>query len=165
MPLPDQMVVRPARPDDVAAIVTFSAAMARETEDRELDLARLHEGTLALLASPTRGFFMVAELPQPARRLIGQLMITYEWSDWRNGVFWWIQSVYVDPTWRQQGVFKQMHGTVVRQAKADPMVCGIRLYVEQNNRTARTIYGRIGLRPAGYDVYEDDFVLGRHGQH
>jgi ribosomal protein S18 acetylase RimI-like enzyme len=86
-------------------------------------------------------------------------MITYEWSDWRNGVFWWIQSVYVDPAWRRQGVFRRMHDAIVGQAKADPRVCGIRLYVEQDNRTAQTVYQRVGLSPSAYAVYEKDFVL------
>ena len=93
------------------------------------------------------------------RRLIGQLMITYEWSDWRNGVFWWIQSVYVALPWRRQGVFRRMHDVIVGQAKADPRVCGIRLYVEQDNRTAQTVYQRVGLSPSAYAVFEQDFVL------
>ena len=98
------MNVRLARPEDTATIESFSAAMALETEGRRLDLDRLHVGTIALLESPDRGFFMVAELEQADdRQLLGQLMITYEWSDWRNGAFWWIQSVYVDPAWRRKG--------------------------------------------------------------
>jgi ribosomal protein S18 acetylase RimI-like enzyme len=159
MLLPDQMVVRPARQEDVPSIVAFSAAMALETEGRELDQVRLRKGTIALLASPTHGFFMVAELPQVDRRLIGQLMITYEWSDWRNAAFWWIQSVYVDPAWRRQGVFRRMHDTVLATAKADPTICGVRLYVEQTNRLAQTAYRLVGLTPSSYIVYETDFVL------
>src|SRR5687768_13747494 len=134
--------------------------MALETENRQLDLVRLREGTLSLLNTPSYGFFMVAEIRDgEQRRLIGQLMITYEWSDWRNGVFWWIQSVYVDPAWRRQGVFRRMHDVIVGQAKADPKVCGMRLYVEQNNRTAQTVYQRVGLSPSAYAVFEQDFVL------
>jgi len=144
----------------VESLVAFSAAMAWETEQRRLDEARLREGTLSLLRTPSLGFFMVAEVRDSDRpRLIGQLMITYEWSDWRNAVFWWIQSVYVATPWRRQGVFRRMHDVIVGQAKADPRVCGIRLYVEQDNRTAQTVYQRVGLSRSAYAVYEQDFVL------
>lgn len=160
MPLPNQLIIRAANLEDVQSIITFSAAMALETENRRLDEARLREGTLSLLRTASYGFFMVAELRDGKQHtLIGQLMITYEWSDWRNGVFWWIQSVYVDPAWRRRGVFRRMHGEVVSQAKADPKVCGVRLYVEQDNRTAETVYQRVGLTRSAYRVYEKDFVL------
>jgi ribosomal protein S18 acetylase RimI-like enzyme len=103
---------------------------------------------------------MVAEVRHSeAPLLVGQLMITYEWSDWRNGLFWWIQSVYVDPAWRRRGVFRQMHLAVIASAKAAPDVCGVRLYVEQDNQTAQTVYQRLGLSPSAYKVYEQDFVL------
>jgi GNAT superfamily N-acetyltransferase len=162
MPLAPQMIVRPALPEDIDSIVAFSVAMALETEGRRLDQARLREGTQSLFASPDRGFFMVAELSEvDGPRLVGQLMITYEWSDWRNAVFWWVQSVYVAPAWRRQGVYRLMHNTIVARAKADPKVCGIRLYVEQDNRTAQTVYQRVGLAPSAYAVYEQDFVLAR----
>ena len=165
MPILDHMNVRLAKPEDAAMIASFSAAMALETEGRRLDLDRLHDGTIALLESPDRGFFIVAEQEQPdARRLLGQLMITYEWSDWRNGAFWWIQSVYVVPAWRRKGVYRRLYDTVVAIGKADKMMCGIRLYVARDNRAAQTVYRRVGLAPSMYDVYEDDFVLRRHGQ-
>lgn len=165
MSILDHMNVRLAKPEDAAMIASFSAAMALETEGRRLDLDRLHDGTIALLESPDRGFFIVAEQEQPdARRLLGQLMITYEWSDWRNGAFWWIQSVYVVPAWRRKGVYRRLYDTVVAIGKADKMMCGIRLYVARDNRAAQTVYRRVGLAPSMYDVYEDDFVLRRHGQ-
>jgi ribosomal protein S18 acetylase RimI-like enzyme len=160
MDLAQQLTVRPADREDIGSIVAFSAAMAWETEHRRLDEARLRKGTLSLLDTPSLGFFMVAEIRESQRPvLVGQLMITYEWSDWRNGVFWWIQSVYVDPTWRRQGVFRRMLDTVMASAKTAPDVCGVRLYVEQENYTAQTIYQRLGLSPSGYRVYEQDFVL------
>ena len=162
MSLPNQLIIRAANLDDVESIITFSAAMALETENRQLDVARLREGTLSLLNTPSYGFFMVAEIHDgKQRRLIGQLMITYEWSDWRNGVFWWIQSVYVDPAWRRRGVFRRIHEAVVSQAKADVKVCGLRLYVEQDNHTAEAVYQRVGLKRSVYKVYEEDFVLSR----
>ena len=139
-------------------IASFSAAMALETEGRHLDPDRLHNGTIALLHSPDRGFFLVAELEQADdRRLLGQLMITYEWSDWRNGVFWWIQSVYVDPAWRRQSVFRPMHQDG-SEAKARKDVCGVRLYVERTTKGAEGVY-RVGLSPSSYRVFEEDFVL------
>ena len=165
MSILDLLNIRLAKPEDAARIASSSAAMALETEGRRLDLDRLHDGTIALLNSPDRGFFMVAELEQAGdRRLLGQLMITYEWSDWRNGAFWWIQSVYVDPAWRRKGIYRRMHDTIVAIGKADNKMCGIRLYVARDNRVAQTVYRRVGLAPSMYAVYEDDFVLGRHSQ-
>jgi GNAT superfamily N-acetyltransferase len=154
--------VRLARPEDVAAIVSFSAAMALETEGRRLNPDRLHDGTVTLIQSPDRGFFMVAELEQANdRQLLGQLMITYEWSDWRNGAFWWIQSVYVDPAWRRQGVFRRMHETVMATAKTSQNICGVRLYVEESNGAAQAVYRKVGLTPSSYAIFETDFVLAR----
>ena len=162
MPVLGQLNVRYARREDVGAIASFSAAMALETEGRRLDLDRLHLGTIALIETPARGFFIVAEQEQGDRRqLLGQLMITYEWSDWRNGTFWWIQSVYVAPAWRRQSVFRRMHETVVANAKASPNVCGIRLYVEENNSVAQAVYRRVGLTASSYAIFETDFVFVR----
>jgi ribosomal protein S18 acetylase RimI-like enzyme len=155
--------IRLGRIEDVERLVTFSQAMAFETEGRQLDEQRLRRGTRALLNATAHGFFMVAEEPQTGQ-VVGQLMITYEWSDWRNAVFWWIQSVYVDPAWRRQGVFRQLHAKVIERAKTDPGVCGVRLYVESENRVAQDVYRRVGLRQASYSVFETDFVLG-HVQH
>lgn len=153
--------IRPATVDDVQTIVAFNAAMALETEQRRLDLDRLRDGTLALLAHHQQGFYVVAEMSVEATRTaVGQLMITYEWSDWRNGAFWWIQSVYVTPEWRRRGVYRAMHEHIAARAKASPHVCGIRLYVERQNRPAQTVYQRVGLRSSGYTIYEQDFVLG-----
>ena len=104
----------------------------------------------------------MAELEQADnRQLLGQLMITYEWSDWRNGTFWWIQSVYVDPAWRRRSVFRLMHETVMALAKTSPDVCGIRLYVEEANSAAQAVYRKVGLTPSSYAVFETDFVLAR----
>ncbi|MEC4891268.1 MAG: N-acetyltransferase [Nitrospira sp.] len=156
-----EVLIRPARIEDVEAIAAFSAAMARETEGRMLDRDRLRYGTRSLLETPAHGFFVVAEHQGANERsVVGQLMVTYEWSDWRNAVFWWIQSVYVDPAWRRKGIFRKMHATVMATAKADPKVCGVRLYVESENRLAQEVYRKVGLKPSSYEVYETDFVLG-----
>ncbi len=155
--------IRPATKDDAETIIGFNRAMALETENRRLHLPTLRQGILAFLESPGYGSYVVAELPEDTRcKLVGQLMLTYEWSDWRNGVFWWIQSVYVEPDRRGRGVFRAMYTHVLAKAKADPRVCGIRLYVERENRRAQTVYQRVGLTPSVYTVFEQDFVLG-HG--
>lgn len=156
------VLIRSARMEDTEAIAAFSAAMALETEGRALDSERLRQGTRSLLATPTHGFFMVAEQSRGKdRQLVGQLMVTYEWSDWRNAVFWWIQSVYVDPAWRRQGIFRKLHAGIMATAKADPKVCGVRLYVESENHLAQEVYRKVGLKPSSYAVFETDFVLGR----
>ncbi len=161
----NHLIVRLATSEDAKTIALFSAAMALETEGRRLDSDRLYDGTVALIESPERGFFMVAELELAnTRQLVGQLMITYEWSDWRNGAFWWIQSVYVDPAWRRQSVFRRMHETVMTTAKASPNVCGVRLYVEETNRSAQAVYRKVGLTPSSYAIFEIDFTLGRHNE-
>jgi GNAT superfamily N-acetyltransferase len=155
-PVADNLIIRPARLDDVETLVGFSAAMASETEGRSLDRERLRRGTQAVFDSPDRGFYLVAEA---AGQVVGQLLITYEWSDWRNGVFWWIQSVYVEPAWRRRGVYRRMHEYILEQAQACKDVCGVRLYVEGDNRDAQTAYQRIGMTPTSYRVFEDDFIF------
>ena len=151
-----EFTVRAARLSDLAELVRFSAAMAEETERRTLDLDRLRQGISAVLTSKDRGYYLVAETMS---RVVGQLLITYEWSDWRNGVFWWIQSVYVEPVMREGGVYRTMHDYVVKEAQRRPDVCGIRLYVEKDNVTAQAAYRRLGMRMTGYHVFEQDFVL------
>jgi GNAT superfamily N-acetyltransferase len=161
----NQLIVRLARLGDVDALVNFSAAMAIETEGRTLDTERLRRGTRAVLKSPARGFYLVAELPEGSLTVVvGQLLVTYEWSDWRNATFWWIQSVYVHPNWRRHGVYRRMHESVLAQARAQEEVCGVRLYVEASNTVAQTVYRRVGLSPSPYQVFETDFVLPR-GDH
>lgn len=162
MSLADSLTVRPATLDDLDALTTFSAAMALETEQRTLDRARLRLGTQAVLEQPERGRFYVADLrPEPPadRVPVGQLLITYEWSDWRNAQFWWIQSVYVHPDWRRKGVYRAMHDAILNLARSQTEVCGVRLYVEGDNHIAKRVYERVGLLPSSYQVYESDFVL------
>jgi ribosomal protein S18 acetylase RimI-like enzyme len=157
----ESIQIRPATRDDADTIVEFNRAMALETENRQLDLPTLRQGIRAFLENSGYGSYIMAELPEDkSRKPVGQLMITYEWSDWRNGVFWWIQSVYVAPERRGRGVFRAMYDNISAKAKSDPKVCGIRLYVERENRSAQTVYQRVGLVPSVYTVYEQDFVLG-----
>jgi len=159
MTIRQEWTIRQGCLDDIDRLVAFSQAMALETEGRRLEVDRLQRGTRALLHSTAHGFFLVAAQAQTGQ-VVGQLMITYEWSDWRNASFWWIQSVYVDPAWRLQGVFRKLHATVIERAKADPGVCGVRLYVESGNDIAQEVYRRVGLTPSSYSVFETDFVLG-----
>ncbi|MGC8884071.1 MAG: GNAT family N-acetyltransferase [Bryobacteraceae bacterium] len=156
--MPEEIVVRDARPEDAEFLVRGNAAMALETEGLSLDLDRLRAGVFALFDDPSRGRYFIAEL---GGRRAGQLMITYEWSDWRNGCFWWIQSVWVEPGLRGRGVFRLLYSHVRALARATPGVCGLRLYVERSNSRAREVYLRCGMHQTGYDVFEEDFVLAR----
>lgn len=161
-PIDERFLIRPAHIGDLDLLVNFSLAMAQETEGRQLDEARLRQGTKALFDEPTHGFYLVAEAQrQPSPAVVGQLMVTFEWSDWRNATFWWIQSVYVHPDWRRQGVYRTMHRHVLREARDRKDVCGIRLYVEKENRGAQTAYQKVGLLPSPYQVFEEDFVLAK----
>ena len=153
----EQIVVRPAGRADVETLVAFNRAMAAETEGVALDVERLRAGTEAVFDDPSRGFYRIAEVDG---RAAGMLLVTREWSDWRNGDFWWIQSVYVDPRFRRRGVYRAMHEQVVRDARAAANVCGVRLYVERANQRAKRTYESLGMAPGGYDMYEVDFVLG-----
>jgi len=150
------VTVRPATLADLDVLVRFSAAMARETEGRALELKRLRKGVRAVLASERHGRYLVAE---SGAAVVGQLLLTSEWSDWRNGVFWWIQSVYVEPSARRRGVYQTLHQHVVRDARERGDVCGVRLYVEKDNRRARTAYTSLGMTATAYRIYEQDFVL------
>ena len=157
------LLFRPARLEDLDRLIEFSLAMALETEGRTLERSRLRQGILGILTEPTRGFLRVAETAgRNGARVVGQMMVTYEWSDWRNAQFWWIQSVYVDPQWRRHGVYRRLHDSIRQRAQTTPGVCGIRLYVEQNNMTAQDAYRRAGLRRSGYLIFEEDFVYSSH---
>jgi GNAT superfamily N-acetyltransferase len=152
--------VRFASHIDLDVLVNFSAAMAMETEGRRLDYDRLRRGILAVLESTAHGFYLVGERHDPeSRTVVGQLLVTYEWSDWRCANFWWIQSVYVDPAWRRRGVYRQLYGSVLDAAKGRADVCGLRLYVEQDNHLAQSVYRHLELRPTTYHIWEVDFVL------
>lgn len=156
----NDLIVRQATREDLDTLVRFSAAMALETEGRRLDESRLRQGTQAVLDFPARGFYTVAELTGRSPRLVvGQLLVTFEWSDWRNAAFWWIQSVYVDSAWRRQGVYRRMHEGILGQARQQGDVCGVRLYVEGENAVAKTVYAKVGLNASSYHVFEEDFVL------
>ncbi len=142
---------REARPSDVSVIVDFQVIMARETEELDLDREVCTRGVLALFDNPSLGRYFLAESDG---EVIASLMITYEWSDWRNGMVWWIQSVYVRPSFRQQGVYAGMYAHVQRLVNADDSLRGIRLYVDRRNTRAQEVYARCGMNGEHYLVYE-----------
>jgi ribosomal protein S18 acetylase RimI-like enzyme len=146
--------IRTARIDDARFLAAGNIAMALESEHTRLDPATVTRGVTAVLEDSGKGRYFVAER---GGRPVGQLMVTSEWSDWRNGNFWWIQSVYVLPEARRMGVFRSMFSHLERLARGDPAVCGIRLYVERENVRAQATYRHSGLEDAGYVVMEVDY--------
>jgi ribosomal protein S18 acetylase RimI-like enzyme len=127
--------------------------MAWETEGKRLDLATLRRGVRAVLEDPTKGFYLVAVGPE--EQVVGQLMVTFEWSDWRDGTIFWIQSVYVAPEARRRGVYRALHEAVLTHARAHRGVA-VRLYVEKHNRGAQETYRRVGMSPAIYELMEQE---------
>ena len=154
MTLSNSTTTRLANQDDVDFIVASNHAMATETEDVGLNPATLRRGIEYLLDNTGEGLYLIAE--QKNER-VGTLMVTFEWSDWRNGRFWWIQSVYVPAQFRRQGVYRTMHDAVRLLARQDPQACGLRLYVEQDNTVAQTTYQQIGMVETHYRLYEEAF--------
>src|SRR5580765_4647905 len=131
-----QLNVRPAHAGDLVALVAGNAALAEESEQLRLDLHTLRQGIVALLESRVPGRYWVAELDG---RFVGQLLVTYEWSDWRNRMVWWIQSVYVVPDARRSGVLRELYATARREAQAAG-AGGLRLYVDTTNTRAQAVY-------------------------
>ena len=149
--------IREARRTDAPTIVDFNCRMAWETEQKRLDPMKITPGVAAVLERPELGRYFVAESSAcDAPEVIGQLMITYEWSDWRNGLFWWIQSVYVREDARGRGVFRALYEHIEKLARADSGTCGLRLYVEHANERAQGVYRKLGMKPSDYVLYELD---------
>ena len=150
-------VIRAATVDDLETIADFNVRLAEETEDTSLDRETVRQGVRALLSDPTRGAYYVACADG---RVIGQIMHTREWSDWRNGDIWWIQSVYVHPDHRRRGVFRSLYAHLKALAESDPGVVGLRLYVEHDNEVAQTTYEGLGMAPARYRIMQHLFGAG-----
>ena len=149
-----QIAVRRAVAADLDTLVRFNVAMAWETESKTLVADTLRRGVRAVLEDAGRGFYLVAEIEgRPA----GQLLITTEWSDWRNAWFWWIQSVYVVPEFRRRGVYRALERQARQEALAAGNVCGLRLYVDRDNRAAQQVYVNLGMVHSNYDLYEVEF--------
>ena len=145
--------IRDALPEDREAIARSNEAMALETEHKTLDPRAVRLGVAAVLADPAHGRYFLAV--NGAGSVIGQLMITFEWSDWRNGQFWWIQSVYVAPAARGRGVYAALHGHVREAAHAAGDVVGLRLYAERHNLRAQRTYRRLGMVETDYLLFEE----------
>lgn len=151
------ITIRDASEGDRDFLVHSNAAMAQETEAKVLDRAILARGVAALLAAPQRGFYLIAER---AGERVGCLLVTHEWSDWRNGDWWWLQSVYVAPEYRRRGVFRALYAQVERRAMESVDVVGIRLYVERDNLRAQRTYAALGLAEEGYRMYRKNLRVG-----
>lgn len=146
--------IRPATIADAQVIADCNLALAKESEHRTLDPPILLEGVRGVFQNAARGVYYLAE---DNANVLGQLMLTYEWSDWRNGWFWWIQSVYVLPAHRGQRVFTQLYRYVEQRARDSRGVCGLRLYVDHDNVNAQRIYQDLGMCATRYEVLELDF--------
>ena len=146
------MNIRLAQKEDIVSLVEFNQAMALETEGKRLDAQVLHSGVEAVFRDAQKGFYVVAENDG---EIVGGLMITYEWSDWRDSWFWWIQSVYILSEYRGQGVYRMLYEYVKDKAKESKDVCGFRLYVEKENARAQKVYEKLGMESSYYLMYEE----------
>ncbi len=148
------ITVRKAELSDAGTIVGFNVAMAHETEDKGLDAGIVTKGVQAVIQDPKKGFYLLAEF---GGAVVGQLMVTFEWSDWRNKNFWWIQSVYVIPEYRGKKIFSILYRHIEEMAKKEGDAAGLRLYVEKDNQVARKVYLNMGMCESHYRMYEIDF--------
>jgi len=144
------LFIREARIIDSETIISFQKMMAKETENMVLDHDTVKQGVHAVFADPHKGKYYVAEYRD---EVIGSLLITFEWSDWRNSFLWWIQSVYILPAHRRKGVFKEMYRHI-REIAVHNLVAGLRLYVETENRNAQKTYEAMGMTSNHYKMYE-----------
>jgi len=147
------LCIRRARPEEIDQITDFNLCLARESEALDLDPSVVRRGVEAVLAHPDRGFYVLAE---SSAGVLGQLLITREWSDWRCAFFWWLQSVYVAPEHRRRGVLRALVDRIVAMARQEGDVCGLRLYAHQENASAVQAYLRLGMRPLDYRMISLD---------
>jgi GNAT superfamily N-acetyltransferase len=147
----NEITYRQGRIEDAAGIIDFQLAMAVETEGLALDGEVCTRGVHAVFSDPNLGRYFVAERDG---QVVASLMITFEWSDWRNGMVWWIQSVYVAPDARQRGIYAGLYDYVQALASEDSGVRGIRLYVDRRNTSAQQVYTRLGMNGEHYQVFE-----------
>lgn len=144
--------IRRASPADASVLIEFNREMARETESKELDRSLITAGVHKLLQNESLGFYVVAEIDG---NIAGSLMITTEWSDWRNGDFWWIQSVYVKPQYRRRGIYRSLYEFIQKLADETGDVCGFRLYVDRDNSAAQQTYRSLGMDETSYRLFEE----------
>ena len=148
--------IRSANTADAPFIADWNIRMAFETEQRQLDAQTVSAGVTALLQDSSKGSYFIAQV---AGQPVGQMLITYEWSDWRNGTFGWVQSLYIVETFRCRGIFRALFEHVNALARARNDVCGLRLYVESENTHAKQVYSKLGMRRTDYELFETDFVF------
>ena len=146
------MIIRQAIHDDIETLALFNMKMAFETEAVRLKPEVITAGVTGIIDNPQRGYYLVAE---ENAVIAASLMITTEWSDWRNGNFWWIQSVYVLPDFRRQGLYRKLYEQVRKLAAEESHVCGFRLYVERNNQVAQQTYLTLGMEETDYLMMEE----------
>ena len=145
------VTIRDALPGDTETIAEFNSLLATETEGSRLPPGVAAAGAAAILEDSTKGRYWIAEYDG---RAVGQILVTYEWSDWRNGMLWWIQSVYVHESHRRKGVCAALYRHVESLASRQPDICGIRLYVERDNMPAQKAYSSLGMSMTEYLVME-----------
>ena len=145
------MKIRTANHSDHNAIVDFQIKMAKETEDFDLNPDLVTKGVEAVLSDSNKGVYYVAE---NNGKVLASLLTTYEWSDWRNGLVLWIQSVYVLPEFRGQGIFKEMYHFLRSKVQNDNSLLGLRLYVEKDNKNAQKVYTKLGMDGEHYQMFE-----------
>nr|CAA6830161.1 MAG: Protein export cytoplasm protein SecA ATPase RNA helicase (TC 3.A.5.1.1) [uncultured Thiotrichaceae bacterium] len=143
--------IRQATPQDAQAIADFNSLMAMETEGKTLQPDTIFSGVTNMIANPAYGYYLVAEQDG---QVVGSLMVTSEWSDWRDGLFWWIQSVYIRKEWRRQGIYRKLYDMVKTLAAENGNICGYRLYVEKDNLKAQQTYQSLGMTETDYFIYE-----------
>ena len=146
------MNIRLANASDAGPLVEFNQAMALETENKLLDGPTIKSGVEAVFADEKKGFYAVAD---DGGKIAAGLMVTYEWSDWRNAWFWWIQSVYVLPEYRGRQIYSMLYDFVKSLAEEKGNVCGFRLYVEKENLMAQKVYEKVGMDVSHYLMYEE----------
>jgi GNAT superfamily N-acetyltransferase len=149
-----EQIVREATTADAGVLADFNIKMAYETENKTLDPTLIQQGVQKLFEEPDLGFYTIVEVDG---EIAGALMITTEWSDWRNGLFWWIQSVYVRPEYRRLGVFTSLYKHIRNRASQDSSICGLRLYVELENTRAQQTYLNAGMIETDYRLFEEEF--------
>lgn len=143
--------IRKARLDDLETIVKFNSNLAFETEGKKLNEYILTKGVKSLIDDDSKGQYYVYTVDG---KVVGQIMHTYEWSDWRNGVFLWVQSVYVENEYRRKGIFKELYSYIKSICDNDENICGIRLYVEKENIQAKATYKSLDMYECNYHMYE-----------
>lgn len=145
------MNIRRATLDDIGVIAEYNYNLAFETEDKKLNMEILKKGVKNLIQDENKGIYYICEIDN---KVIGQIMYTFEWSDWRNGTFLWVQSVYVNKDYRGKGVFKNLYNHIKKICDSDDNICGIRLYVERENYVAQKTYSSLGMKECNYNIYE-----------